>query len=552
MQQLFRTLLVPILVGCLVLVMTPIMASGRVPNALRPTGALAQEGSKFLYMPLVHKGPPPIQAPVQKWKDAGCYTSWCETGWYASPAIADLDGDSSPEVIAASYSIFILDGATGALEMQIDPDGGREWPGVVVADIDNDSDLEIVSAHGGGYVHAFDHLGNPLWSQQPTPGNELRSLAASDLDANGDLEIIIASTRPDDQWFVYEHNGNLRSGDWPQHGPDSDGNGYTAGAFNENVAVGDLDGDGRGEIVGPNDTHYLAAFHDDGTQIQANSIYGANKPWSRVGVHVDHSVDLRGWAYCGTEHRPNFAHSPPIVVDVNGDGDQEAVVVGNVYNCGTSPYSSLYEMPYILNGDRSRWADDGFDWTAIPVPDGSAGPLSENYNVIESSHPNPVAADLDGDGNLEIIYPSYDGRVHAYWLDKTQHHQWPFEVHQPGEGVIRFAADPVVADLNADGFAELIFASWVQKGTYQTGKLHIVDWKGRPIHEINLPAAYGGSDWNGSLAAPALGDIDGDPDLELVLNLAHSGFVAYDLPGTEDAVIYWSTGRGSNLREGHP
>ncbi|HJS28271.1 MAG TPA: VCBS repeat-containing protein [Anaerolineales bacterium] len=509
-------------------------------------------GTYKLYLPIVRTGLPPVQAPQLKWQNAGCYSSWCETGWYASPAIADLDGDTLPEVVAAAYSIFILDGSSGNVEIQVDPDGDREWPGVVVADIDNDADLEILTAHDGGYLHAFNHLGSPLWSQQPTPGNELRSLATSDLDDDGDLEILVASTISNYQWWVYDHNGAPLGGSWPQHGPDSDTNGYTAGAYNENLAVGDLDGDGRGEVVGPNDTHYLAAFHDDGTQIQANPIYGTGKPWSRVGVHVDHYVDLRGYANCGTEHRPNFAHSPPIVVDVNNDGIQEAVVVGNVYNCGTNPYSSLYEMPFILNGDRTRWAGDGFDWTVLPIPDGSSGPLMEDYNVIESSHPNPVAADLDGDGFMEIIYPSYDGRLHAYWLDKTEHHDWPFEVQQPGEGFIRFAAEPAVADLNADGFAEVIFASWVQKGTNQTGKLHILDWKGRAIHEIALPGAYGGSNWNGSLAAPSLGDIDGDPGLELVLNTAHSGFVAYELPGTQDAVILWSTGRGSNLREGHP
>jgi hypothetical protein len=31
-----------------------------------------------------------IQAPVLKWQHGGC-TFWCETGWYSSPAVADLD-----------------------------------------------------------------------------------------------------------------------------------------------------------------------------------------------------------------------------------------------------------------------------------------------------------------------------------------------------------------------------------------------------------------------------------------------------------------------------
>lgn len=496
-----------------------------------------------------------FSAPVLKWQRGGCYSSWCETGWYSSPAVADLDGDGKPEVIAASYSIFVLDGATGALEHSIDPPGGRQWPSLVVADLEGDGDLEIVTAHGEGYLHVFDHNLNLVWSRQPTPGNELRSLATYDLDGNGDLEIIVASTRSENQWYVYEHNGAVRAGSWPQHSPDSDTNGYTAGCFNENVAAGDLDGDGRGEIVGPNDTHYLAAFEDNGAQIRASTIYGTNpdataKFWSQVGVHLSHAVDLRGYAHCGTEHRPNFAHSAPIIMDINGDGVLEAIVVGNVYNCGTSPYTDLYEMPYILKGDRTRWSGNGFDWTAIPVPDVNARPLSEDYNLIENNQPNPVAADLDGDGFLEILHSSYDGRVHAYWLDKSEHGAWPYSVYKPAEGYFRFASEPVVADLDNNGKAEVIFASWPQKGTNQTGKLHILDDLGNPLYEVALPVAFGGANWNGALAAPTLANIDADTDLEVVLNTAHSGVVAYDLPGTANVNLIWPTGRGNYQRSG--
>jgi uncharacterized repeat protein (TIGR01451 family) len=327
----------------------------------------------------------------------------------------------------------------------------------------------------------------------------------------------------------------------------SNDSGYAHGVFNDNASVGDLDSDGVGEIVVPSDVHYVCAYEPSGVQVPAHPMYG-DKAWGSVGVHVDHVVDLRGWARCGTEHRPNFAHTPAIIVDVNRDGALEAVVMGNVYNCGTSPYTSLYEMPFIFNSDRSRWSDDGFDWTAIPVPDGSAAPLSEDWHVVESNMANPAAADLDGDGNLEILFPSYDGRVHAYWLDRSQHGNWPFAVYDGGP--VRFATEPVVADLDGDGLAEVIFGSWVQKGTHQTGKLHVLDHHGNSLDEVDLPPAFGSPDWNGALAAPTLADIDGDPDLEVVLNTAHSGLVAYDLPGTADARILWGTGRGNYQRTG--
>jgi len=72
---------------------------------------------------------------------------------------------------------------------------------------------------------------------------------------------------------------------------------------------------------------------------------------------------------------------------------------------------------------------------------------------------------------------------------------------------------------------------------------------GNVIHELDLPPAKSGN-WNGALAAPTLANIDSDSELELVLNTAHSGVVAYDLPGTAGARVLWATGRGSYLRNG--
>jgi uncharacterized repeat protein (TIGR01451 family) len=82
------------------------------------------------------------------------------------------------------------------------------------------------------------------------------------------------------------------------------------------------------------------------------------------------------------------------------------------------------------------------------------------------------------------------------------------------------------------------------------GKLHLLDYLGNPLHELDLPAPYGGAGWNGALPAPTLDNVDGDADLELVLNTAHSGFVVYDLPGTASARILWGTGRGNYQRTG--
>ena len=514
--------------------------------------AYAAPPSGDIYLPLIERAG--IQPPALKWQRGGCFNSWCETGWYASPAVADLDGDGSAEVIAAAYDLVILDGATGALEHRAD-NGSRAWPGVVVADIDADGALEIVVGRGGDQLTVYNADGSERWTRTPFGGGEVRTLAVADIDQDGHLEIVVgrASGGATQQLSVYEPDGHVRDG-WPAR---RDGEaGYGWGMYNQNAAVADLTGDGYAEIIGPTDTHYITALDRDGNQLPTHNRYNNFNPsgpkvWSQVGVHVDDAVDLRGYAECGVEHRPNFANSAPVIADLNGDGVREIVVVGNVYNCDADPYQSLYEMPFILNADRSRWQGSGFDWTAIPASDGAGAPLSEDYNVIESSPPNPVIADLDGDGFAEILHASYDGRLHAWWLDKTEHGAWPFSVYDAGEGFYRFASEPVVADLDNNGKAEVIFTSWPQKGEQRVGKLHILDALGNVLYAGDLPAPFSG-DWNGGLAAPTLANLDADADTELVINTAHSGIIAYDLPGTANARILWGTGRGSYLRSGTP
>ena len=510
-----------------------------------------ETGDNFLYLPLVYKFLPP-QRPVLKWQRGGCYSSWCETGWYSSPAVANLDADPQAEVIAGSYDLVILDGETGTLQKRVE-NSNRVWPSIAVADLDNNGSLEIVVGRSGDQLTVYDAAGNIVWTRNPFGSGEIRSLALADLEDDGQIEIIVgrASGGSTKQINVYEPDGSVRPG-WPAR---HDGEvGYGWGMYNQNVAAADLDGNGFKEIIGPTDTHYITALDRDGNQLSANAIYDVFNPigpkvWSQVGVHVDHAVDLRGYAHCGSEHRPNFADSAPTLVDLDDNDVMEVVLVGNVYNCGTNPYTSLYQMPFIFNPDRSRWQASGFNWTAIPLPDGSASPLSEDYNFIETAEPNPVIADLDGDGLPEILYASYDGRLHAYWLDKTEHGAWPYRVTKPGEGVVRFASEPVVVDLNHNGTAEVLFASWPQKNSSTTGKLTMLDYMGNLLYELDLPAAVNGG-WNGGLAAPTLANIDLDPDLELVLLSAHAGVIAYDLPESQGATILWATGRGSWLRSG--
>ncbi|MEI7771093.1 MAG: VCBS repeat-containing protein, partial [Chloroflexales bacterium] len=467
-----------------------------------------------------------VAQPVLKWQYGGCAAPphYCDTGWYASPAVADLDKDGKPEVIWGGYKLFALNGEDGSTQWSA-PNGSRIWPAVAVADLDGDGSTEVVVGRGGDQVTAYSAAGAALWTQHPFGGGEVRTLALSDLEGDGRYEVVVGRASGGDtkQVSVYEPDGSLRPG-WPaRHDGEA---GYGWGMYNENIAIADMNGDGRQEIFAPTDTHYITGLAPDGSQLPVSPIYAPRTVWSQVGVHVDQAADLRGYANCGSEHRPNFANAAPTIADMDGDGTLELVVPGDVYNCDVGdPAGDMYYLPWILKADRTRWSGGGFDWTVLPTPVAGSGALSQDYNVIENAVMNAVAADLDGDGRREILYPSYDGRLHTFWLDKTEHGAWPFKV--PGSGM-RFASEPVVADLNSDGQAEVIFTSWPEVASGQVGQLFILDSQGHQLYAVDLPAAGAGATWNGGLGAPTIANIDADADLELVIGTSHSGAVAYD------------------------
>jgi hypothetical protein len=525
-------------------------------------GTASGAGGNQIFVPVVHGAGPPtpaqVKTPVLKWAYGGCYSSWCETGWYSSPAVADVNGDGKNEVIASAYSLWALNGADGSLIWRAGNTNNRTWPGVVVADIDKDGQKEIVIAQSGGLVSVYRLNGTLKWQKTIDGGKgELRGLLVADLDGNNStLEVIVtrAYGSAKNTW-VLDSSGNIRTG-WPQLPADNNNaNGYGWGVYNANAAAGDINGDGKLELVVPSDVHYINAYKPDGSPVAVNSsVYPGKSWWGQVGIWESLVPEQRGWGACdGTRvesYRANFADGPAVIADVNGDGTREIVAVGNMYDCYLGYPPSQYMAAFIFNADRTRFNSGGYNWSMGPVDSGK--PLSEDYNVIESAEPNPVVADLDGDGKKEILYASYDGRLHAYWLDKTEHGSWPYSVYKASEGFYRFASEPLVADLNNDGKSEVIFTSWTQHGSNAYGKLHILSWDGKPLYELNLPAPRSSSiDWNGGMAAPTLADIDGDGELDLIVNTAYSGVVAYDLPGTSSAKVQWGTGRGSFQRDGY-
>ncbi len=66
-----------------------------------------------------------------------------QTSWFASPVVADLDGDGSNELVAAYYDVYVFD---SSYEQVATAEGGegRVYAPHVVADLEGDGITEIV------------------------------------------------------------------------------------------------------------------------------------------------------------------------------------------------------------------------------------------------------------------------------------------------------------------------------------------------------------------------------------------------------------------------
>src|SRR5207249_1900620 len=112
-------------------------------------------------------------------------------GWYAFPAVADLDGDGQPDVVwGSSGDVVALRGDDGSLKWR-QASSGRVWPGIAVGDLRGDGRLEVVVGRDADRLTVYDGFGNVVWTRNPFGGgSEVRTLALADLENAGRLQII--------------------------------------------------------------------------------------------------------------------------------------------------------------------------------------------------------------------------------------------------------------------------------------------------------------------------------------------------------------------------
>ena len=506
---------------------------------------------------------------------------YTEESYRASPVVVDLDGDGKLEVLNAAYSLMVMDAATGAEKWRINAGrdrsseynafnnipSGQVFTDFEVTDIDADGKLEIVIAYGDGSISVLDNQGyfKPGWPQKATHAS-LRSLAVDDLTGDGKKEIIVgAGIANAESVWVYRCDGSLVPG-WPQLSPSQQagsnyqvktGNAYSYGVFGDGISTGDLDGDGLPEIIVPTDTAYINAYHADGTIVTASDIY-EGRAWGKIALWEDYDQEKanvnEGWGFAltGNEtraelYRSELGHAGSVYTDVDGDGKCEIVVTALMVdrsghtNTNLVSYSDTkYMTVFILNQDRTRYINSakGFDWSTPPVDLG--GPLKgyDAQSMAAGVFAEPVCADIDGDGFQEILFNAYNGKLHCFSLDGTEHGSWPFTLPKSSSSLYEYATPPACVDLDGDGKMEVIFASWTdtEDGSKPAadGAVYVLSSDGVLLAKQDLHPGYATYEGvvhnaNGVAAAPVVRDVDADGKYEVLLNTSYYALCAYEL-----------------------
>jgi hypothetical protein len=491
-----------------------------------------------------------VQAPTLRKTLAG---SWDEN-WLASPGLVDVNGDGRLDIIAPRHSVLYVYQGDGSLLFQTafprsasnTPEHGsvRMWPSAAAGDFDGDGHVEIaVSAHpddAGNNVAVYDYRGE-LRSGWPRKfgSSEVRSIAVADVDGDGQQEILINKQAEGPATNVFELDGSNATG-FPQVGeckaPKGDCIDY--GGFNQNIGAGDLDGDGIMDVVSTYDAIGFGIFHGDGTNFTTAD--GFADSWV-TGVEAYHDLALakQGW---GTGDRSEFTYSPPVIADIDDDGDSELVVVGDHEHSSSTDNQGV--TTWVLNPDMTRPV--GWEKPKDSGPPLVYGEIGDN---IVPTYPAPSVGNLDGSKGLEILVPAYDGLLHAYKSNGEILWTYGFGQADPYVG----ASEALIVDLNGDGAPEILFTTFTSGAPRKPDTpafLIVLDAGGNLLHRVEL---FG----RGSMAAPSVADLDGDGQPELVISLKDSlgagqgGVQIWDLPGASNNCLLWPTGRGNWLRQGY-
>jgi len=380
------------------------------------------------------------------------------------PAIADIDGDGSPEVVVGAGSpsapgggVYVLR-ANGTLKcsftaLDTAPHAGGVFSSPALGHLDPQRPNEMQIAFGSFDAHVrairpdcsvwwvkgvADDVIDTIWS----------SPALFDLDHDGRLDVVIGI----DSGQGILPNGRRVGGQVRAfHGT---GSGEVSGfpikldeVVYSSPAIGPVDGTGNMAVaVGNGRCWDLATCAPDGnSQVVTEALFS----WNASGG------TRAGWPYSMPSQSTRT--SSPALVDLDGDGKLETVI-STLIKTGTPSTNDVNGYMHVVRSNGTAYPG----WPVMPMTAGSCS-TDVNWGPTFAS---PIAVDIDGDGVPEIIEPvatqvsvwSRDGVQRSYnHVDACAPTPNPaFFQLRTNSGIY---STPTAADIDGDGKIELVVGS---------------------------------------------------------------------------------------------
>lgn len=234
-------------------------------------------------------------------------------GFFATPVVADVNGDGRKDIIAPSFDHTVYAWSHGGTLLWRAYLEDTLWSSPVVVDIDRNGSQEVVL---GGDIYSGNPLGVPkgglLWVLRGSNGTRFpgypkslpyqtiwSSPVVTDINGDGRLDAVVGtgsghadSTNGRKVWAVTLTTRQGVPG-WPVTPP---------GKVVRQPAVGDIDGDGRPEVVVGSEGGYVTAYEHTGA-----------RRWQRCNAVGGRCSD--GYP----------THGGAVIADVDADGVQEVV-----------------------------------------------------------------------------------------------------------------------------------------------------------------------------------------------------------------------------------
>lgn len=260
---------------------------------------------------------------------------------YTKPMVANVTGDETPELIVVDVkgSVFVVrpDGTTVWQDLH----RSYTWGQPAVGAFTSTDRTELFVALGNGRLMLYDATdGSVRWNRTLRGGGSITWTTSGQADSDTAREIVVSTTRG----LVRLYDGGTGALQWSQD----------LGRFAAVDAFGDGDGDGTAEIY---------AVANDGTVRSLTAATGQVE-WQR-----------------NVTATPVQMMPPPVLGDLTGDGTPELVVAAN----------------------SGR----------VAVLDPTNGTVLAAYDRDVPIWTHPALADTDGDDGLEIVVMYGNGEVVA-------------------------------------------------------------------------------------------------------------------------------------------